>query len=435
MTRTRDERTTSGPRGATIHSPARRRFLRGAAALGVGSTTMAMLGNLAQSGEGQFPLRFFFMFTGNGHLTEHYVPANPSETGFDLRGAVAPLEPHRDNLLLLHGVSGPGSHHQGTSEALTGRPSADIEAGATGGPSLDQLFAERFRSTSALASLELGVDPGNRLEDQITYSESGLPLPAIGSPAGGFDRLFALANEDPAAAELRRARKGSVLDVLAEDLTTLQGRLDVSTRALLDEHLTLVRAQEQDLQQPYVPVMCDLAGAPSGTGLLATFQGHNANVANAFRCGITRVVTLRVGGYGGIESGRYDEVGIDNGHHNAAHVGPGPDLEGINRFHAEQFADLISRLSAIPEGDGTVLDNTVMVWGMELGIGDYTHGRDDMPFVIAGGRNAGLALGRYRDLGGRTYQDFLLTLAHVMGQTDVTSFGDGGTSVIEDLWG
>ena len=95
MTRTRDERTTSGPRGATIHSPARRRFLRGAAALGVGSTTMAMLGNLAQSGEGQFPLRFFFMFTGNGHLTEHYVPANPSETGFDLRGRLERAVLHR----------------------------------------------------------------------------------------------------------------------------------------------------------------------------------------------------------------------------------------------------------------------------------------------------------------------------------------------------
>jgi Protein of unknown function (DUF1552) len=247
----------------TIKSPARRRFLRGAAALGMGSTTLAMLGNLARGGEGDFPLRFFFMFTGNGHLPEHFIPANTSETNFSFSTAVAPLEVHRDNLMLVHGISGPGSHHQGTSEALTGRPSAEIEAGATGGPSLDQLFAERFRDTSALASLELGVDPGNRLEDQITYSESGLPLPAIGSAAGGFDRLFALANEDPAAAELRRARKHSVLDVIAEDLTTLQGRLDVSTRALLDEHLTLIRAQEQDLEQPYVPVQCELTTTPA----------------------------------------------------------------------------------------------------------------------------------------------------------------------------
>jgi Protein of unknown function (DUF1552) len=157
-------------------------------------------------------------------------------------------------------------------------------------------------------------------------------------------------------------------------------------------------------------------------------------VANGFRCGITRVVTLRVGGYGGIESGRYDEVGIENGHHNAAHVGPGADLAGINRFHAEQFADLITRLAAIPEGDGTVLDNTVMVWGMELGIGDYTHGRTDMPFVIAGGKNAGLALGRYRNLASPSYQDFLFSLARVMGLDDVTSFGDAGSTLIEELW-
>jgi hypothetical protein len=421
-------------RKTTISSPARRRFLRGAAALGLGTTTLAMLSNVARSGEAPFPLRFFFMFTGNGHLTDHFIPADTSETAFSFSTAITPLEIHRDRLMLLHGIAGPGSHHQGTSEALTGRPSADIEAGATGGPSLDQLFAERFSGTSALASLELGVDPGNRLEDQITFSASGLPLPAIGTASGGFDRLFGLANEDPAAAELRRARKRSVLDVIAGDLTTLQGRLDVSTRALLDEHLTLVRAQEEALEQPYIPVECDLGAAPTGDGLLATFQGHNASAANAFRCDITRVVTLRVGGYGGIESGRYDEVGIQNGHHNAAHVGPGPDLAGINRFHAEQFADLITRLAAIPEGDGTVLDNTVMVWGMELGIGDYTHGREDMPFVIAGGKNAGLAQGRYRKVEGRSYQDFLFSLTHVMGLTDITSFGDAGTELVEELW-
>ncbi len=417
-----------------IKSLARRRFLQGAAAMGLGGTTLAMLRNVARSGEGEFPLRFFFMFTGNGHLPDHFIPSNTSETNFSFASAVTPLEVHRDNLMLVHGVSGPGSHHQGTSEALTGRPSANIEAGATGGPSLDQLFAERFRDESALPSLELGVDPANSLEDQITYSAGGLPIPAIGSPSGAFDRLFTLANEDPAEAELRRARKRSVLDVIATDLTTLEGRLDASTRALLDEHLTLVRAQELDLEQPYVPVQCDLDGAPSGTGLLATFQGHNANVANAFRCDITRVATMRVGGYGGIESGRYDEVGIANGHHNAAHVGPGADLAGINRFHAEQFADLVTRLAAIPEGDGTVLDNTVMVWGMELGIGDYTHGRDDMPFVIAGGANAGLGLGRYLPLSGPSYQDFLFTMTHVMGLTDVTSFGDAGTTLIEELW-
>lgn len=417
-----------------LHSPARRRFLQGAAAMGVGATTMAMLSNLARGGEGEFPLRFFYMFTGNGHLPQHFVPTNTSATEFSFSSSVAPLEPHRADLVLVHGVSGPGSHHQGTSEALTGRPSSGINPGATGGPSLDQLFAERFGDTTALASLELGVVPGNSLEDQITFSKSGLPLPATGSAAGAFNRLFGIANEDPAAAEARRARKRSVLDVIAGDLETIQGRLDTSSRALLDEHLTLVRAEEQKLQQAYTPVACELGSAPAADGLVATFEGQRANVVNAFRCGITRVATLRVGGYGGIEEGRYDEIGIGTGHHAAAHEGPADDLGGINRFHAEQFAALIAALAAIPEGDGTLLDNTVMVWGMELGIGEYSHGREDMPFVIAGGRNAGLALGRYMKLASPSYQDFLFTLTQVMGLTDVTSFGDAGTTVIEELF-
>ncbi len=417
-----------------LASPARRRFMQRAAALGVSGGLLGLLGNLVRAGGDAPELRFFFMFTGNGHQTEHFVPSNPNETTFDFAPALASLEPHRADLMLVHGVSGVGSHHQGTSEALTGRPSEGIEAGATGGPSLDQLFADRFRATTALPSLELGVMPANSLEDQITFSASGLPVPAIGSAAGGFNRLFGLANEDPDAAEARRARKRSVLDVIAGDLEKLQGELDAPTRALLDEHLTLVRAQEEDLSQPYVPVSCELGAAPAGDGLVATFEGQMANAVSAFRCGITRAVTLRVGGYGGIEEGAYDEVGVNNGHHNAAHVGPASDLLGINGFHAEQFASLIAQLAAIPEGDGRLLDNTVLVWGMELGLGQYAHDRNDMPFVIAGGKNAGLALGRYRDLGGRAYQDFLFSLVRVMGLDDVDSFGDAGTNVIEDLW-
>jgi hypothetical protein len=418
----------------SIISPARRRFLRQASALGVSGGLLGLFGNLVRAGGEAPELRFFFMFTGNGHQTEHFVPSNPNETTFDFAAALAPLEPHRADLMLVHGVSGVGSHHQGTSEALTGRPSAGIEAGATGGPSLDQLFADRFRATTALPSLELGVVPANSLEDQITFSASGLPVPAIGSAAGGFNRLFGLANEDPEAAEARRARKRSVLDVIAGDLEKLQGELDAPTRVLLDEHLSLVRAQEEDLAQPYVPVSCELGAAPAGDGLVATFEGQMANAVSAFRCGITRVVTLRVGGYGGIEEGAYDEVGVNNGHHNAAHVGPADDLLGINRLHAEQFAGLIEQLAAIPEGDGRLLDNTVLVWGMELGLGQYAHDRNDMPFVIAGGKNAGLALGRYRDLGGRSYQDFLFSLVRVMGLDDVSSFGDAGSNVIEELW-
>jgi hypothetical protein len=419
---------------ASITSPARRRFLRQAAALGVSGGLLGLVGNLVRAGEEPPPLRFFFMFTGNGHQTEHFVPSSPSETEFDFAAALAPLEPHRADLMLLHGISGPGSHHQGTSEALTGRPSAGIEAGATGGPSLDQLLADRFRAGSALPSLELGVVPANSLEDQITFSASGLPVPAIGSATGAFNRLFGLANEDPAQAEARRARKRSVLDVIAGDLAALQGQLDAPTRALLDEHLTLVRQQEQDLEQPYVPVSCELGSPPAGEGLLATFSGQLANAVSAFRCGITRVVTLRVGGYGGIEEGMYDEIGVSNGHHNAAHVGPADDLLAINRLHAEQLASLVDQLAAIPEGDGRLLDNTVLVWGMELGLGQYGHDRDDMPFVIAGGKNAGLALGRYRKLGGRSYQDFLFSLVRVMGLDDVSSFGDAGTALVDELW-
>lgn len=413
-------------------SPSRRKFLSGAAALGLSAPWMSLVSRVAHSDEPAAPLRFLYMFTGNGHNTEHFVPQNPLETGFSFAPALTPLEAHRDNLMLVHGIRGFGAHHQGMSEALTGRPSEGVQAGATGGPSLDQLLAERLRGKTLLASLELGVNPGNQLVDQITYAPSGLPLPAIGSPRGAFDRIFGLANEDPAAATARRARKRSVLDAVAKDLTTLQGRLDPIARVLLDEHLTLVRAQELDLEKPYVPVQCDAGMEPAGAGLFATFQGQNANIAAAFRCDLTRVITLRVGGYGGF--GSYHEVGIQASHHDAAHTGPDESLAAINHFHATQFADLIARLAAIPEGSGSVLDSTVMVWGMELGLGEFTHDRTDMPFVIAGGKAAGLGLGRYLRLTTPSYQDFLYSLTQVMGLTDVTSFGDSGSLMIPELY-
>lgn len=384
------------------------------------------------------PLRFVLLFTGNGQLPEHWLPPSGGESDFTLSPVLEPLAAVRERLLLLRGFASGSSHSVGVSESLTGRPSTSGDGIATGGPSIDQFFADRWHGEAPLHSLDLGVIPANESHDQICYSAGGLPIPAMGQSLGAFERVFAVTNEDPAVALARRAQKGSVLDVIASDLTVLQSRIGPSSRRLLDEHLTLIREQEKDLQRPFEPTQCPLHEAPSSGGLEDTWNAHNQTIVAALRCDATRVATIKVGGWGGIESGGYDEIGIAAGHHDAAHGGgtdPNADLLGINRFHAERLANLVTALDAVPEGDGTLLDNTVVVWLNEFGLGPFNHhSRADVPVVLAGGANAGMANGRYREVDGMDYHHFLYSLTHLLGATETTSFGDRGDQLVMQLF-
>ncbi|MEM9860840.1 MAG: DUF1552 domain-containing protein [Myxococcota bacterium] len=411
-----------------------------AAALGGLAAVPFLPGILSRSraDEGGPPLRFYLMFTGNCQHPEHWIPRGGS-TDFTLAPALAPLADFQDKLLLVHGLRGHNGHAGGMAETTTGFapiPSSDgTNAVPQGGPSIDQLLAEEWKGSAPLRSLELGVLPGSGRNDNIVYSPRGLPIPAIAFPGGAFDKVFQATNEDPAVVARRREQSRSVLDSIAADLTAIEGRLGPSSRRLLDEHLTLVRERELELAEPFVPTACDLPARASGTGLRDVWTGHHRVLAAAFRCGVTRVATLKVGGWGGIEAGSYDEIGITGGHHNIAHGGSSggaSDLLAINRFHAEMLAGFLDELEAIPEGEGTMLDNTVVIWANELGLGAFTHSRDDVPVVIAGGAAAGLANGRYVNLGGVDYPHFLYTLTQALGCAGLDSFGRGNR-VLDEL--
>ena len=416
----------------------RRKFI---ASLGAGAFIAPWVTQLlvrgAAAAEGEFPLRFFVLFTGNGQFPDHWIPGG-GELDWTPSPVIAPMNDLRDKLLLLRGFRGDGSHSVGMSETLTGRPSTNGDGVATGGPSIDQFFADNWHGNTPLHSLEVGVMPANEASDQICYSAAGLPIPPIGQSLGAFERVFAVTNEDPEVAVLRRSQKSSVLDVIAGDLTALHGRIGARSRLLLDEHLTLIREQELDLQQPFVPSQCPLHEAPVGDGLRETWDNHNDTLAAAFRCDATRVASMRVGGWGGIESGGYPEIGIQAAHHDAAHGGsPDPynDLLGINTFHAEQFSNLLRLLDGVPEGDGTLLDSTVCLWVNEFGLGDFNHhGRDDIHVVLGGGACAGMAQGAYRVLPGTDYGHFLFALTHLLGETGATQFGDRGDTLVDELF-
>jgi len=430
----------------------RRDFIKGLGSVAlVTPWVTGLLSRIANAQDGVFPTRFYLLFTGNGPHPEQWIPRDAHEVDFDLPPALAPLAPNRDKLLFLRGFSDGNTHSVGMSGSTTGRPSTNGNGVAKGGPSIDQLFADAWHGRTPLHSLDLGVEPANEPHDQMCYSAAGLPIPPIGSGRGAFEKVFALTNEDPAVADLRRAQKRSVLDVISRDLVTLQNRLGVRARRLLDEHLTLVREQEVDLARPFVPTACDLAVPGPDDTPGNTWSNHNQTVLSSFRCDVTRVTSMRVGGWGGIESGSYGEIGLANGHHSAAHgdsIDSVSDLEAINRLHADRFNALLTALDAVPEGAGTLLDNTVAVWLHELGIGEFTHGRADVGMVLAGGRSVGMAQGRarlvaitdenryprFRAATGVDYQHFLFSLAQMLGQRGLQQFGDRGTIVMPELF-
>ncbi|MEN9580743.1 MAG: hypothetical protein RJA70_3752, partial [Pseudomonadota bacterium] len=298
----------------------RRRFLKGAAGFTCGSPLLSgLLGRYAQSESTPPPLRFYLMFTGNGQLPEHWIPSRDG-TGYTPGPALAPLTLFRNQLLHVHGLQGAHEHIGGMTESTTGRPPQEGRRVPSGGPSIDQFFARAWRETTPLSSLELGVYPDNGEGQHTCYSASGLPIPAIASALGGFERAFAGLNDDSQSAARRRGRRQSVLDSVASDLTGLQAQLGGHAQVLLDEHLTLLREQEMSLLNPQPVGHCDLPATPnSDGGLTSTWKAHHETIVSAFRCGITRVATLRAGGLGGLDAGGYGEIGISDTHHAVAH--------------------------------------------------------------------------------------------------------------------
>jgi hypothetical protein len=413
----------------------RRRLLLGTAGTAL---TIPLLPSLLprelRAAPGDPPKRLIVMYTGNGFHPETWLPTG-SETDFQLSQVLAPLAPHQAKLNVVHGLVGNDGHQMGHSECLTGRPRDNVDHMPAGGPSLDQLIAKTHSNEVPLESLQLGVDTDNNALSIISYTDGGLPLPPQSSARGAFERVAGIVDVDPLAAERRRAQDRSVLDSVIADLESIQPQLTSEERILLDAHLELVRAQELKLSMPFEPIEC--GHLPDQVGDLdvpTTFLGHIDTIAAALACDVTRVVTLVMGGSG--FAGHYEWAGVNEDFHECAH-GAVPNALALftqaHVWHAEMFAALLARLDSIPESNGTLLDNSVVLWTSELGLHQHSHTKSNMGLVLAGSAGGYFSTGRFLDLAGAHYHDLLLTLGHAMGQTSLASFGDDGTTVLGGL--
>lgn len=435
----------TGPRATAPRKPfnrafSRRAFLGGVGCAGALAPFVPMLES--EAGGNPFPKRLILLFSANGTIHENWVPSG-GENDFTLPTILAPLESHRDKLVVLDGMrvirQGLGDGHQmGMGSLWTGSqllpgdfPGGNGEAaGYAGHASVDQVVANTLGVDTPYKSLEFGVQTGGaNVWTRMCYADANQPLPPEDNPQAMFDRVFADLGADPAGAERLKAERRSVIDLVKGDLESLQTRYGGDDRVKVEAHLDAIRAIETR-NEAAIPVcdqpMLDLGFDPfANDNFPAVTQRQIDLMVMALACDLTRVATLQCSA--SVSGTVFSWLGHDAGHHDLSHLGD-DDATMINRitevnvWYAEQMKYLLDALAAVPEGDGTLLDNTLVVWGNELSRGN-SHGNQPVPFVLAGGAGGAMQGGRFLSYGDVEHNRMLVSICKMMG-VDVDTFGD-----------
>jgi len=440
--------------------PSRRQFLRGALGTAVSLPLLSTLGGgRARAVPPSFPKRLVVFYTPHGIVRKDWQVVG-SETDFTIAGIPAALAPHKKDLLFFKNVDmlsaeyGPGDTHQeGMGALLTGtgcladplgsggkRMDTGDPVGWGGGISVDQFVAKGLGAVTRFPSLELGVlSDFNQVGGRIAYLDANQPIAPNNDPGVLFDRVFADLGADPSGLLRLRNERKSVLDSVSKQFARLKTKASKEDRQKLQIHADAIRDLELRLSAPGATLgaTCSRPTRPSidptslfGYPALGKLQMDMLVMALA--CDLTRVGSIMWSHAGPTPGSPW--LGFNEGHHALSHTGES-DLESqgklsqVKTWFAEQLAYLIDAMKKVPEGDGTMLDNTVIWWCSELSVGP-THSHHDMPFVLAGSCGGYFKTGRLVSFGrdasnkGRTHNDLLVSLCHAMGRTDVKTFGN-----------
>ncbi|MEM9074928.1 MAG: DUF1552 domain-containing protein, partial [Myxococcota bacterium] len=292
--------------------------------------------------------------------------------------------------------------------------------------------------THPFRTLELGVGTtGAHPATRMIYTGAGMPRHPLSHPGRAYDQVF-MGFEDPEP-DVSALRRRSVIDTVVEDLTSLRGRLGAADRARLEAHEASLREIELSLGTTD-PGTCTLHAPPMGSSLAVTIDQQSQLLATAIACERTSIASMQVR-IADNDASLYPWVGIDTGgHHLTSHdqsTTAQGNLADLYRWYAERFAHLLDMLDAIPDGDGfSVLDNSFVVWGSEIGVG-WNHDVSNVPFVVAGGAAGRMVGGRHLDLRGMNLQHnrVLVDCFRAMGVGDVSTWGstDNGSGGVPGL--
>lgn len=408
------------------------------------------LSALAQSLKpAQRPNRIAFLFVPNGVNMEHWTPA--TEGALDtLPTVLEPLQPLKSEFQVLTGLAqrnafalgdGPGDHARSSAAWLTGvHPKKTAGSDIQNGISADQVASQHIGGRTRLPSLELGCERGAvsgncdsgyscAYSSSISWRSPTTPMPKEVNPRMVFERLFGDSELADESLQKRRKQRISILDLVAEDAAELKRKLGSRDKLKIEEYFTSVRDIENRLERmeeseaKLVKMGQKPTGVPSDYGEHVRLMGDMMILA--FQVDLTRISTFMFANEG--SNRNYRNIGISDGHHDISHHGKQAEkLEKkrqIDRFHVEQLAYILNRMRSIREVEGTLLDNTMLLYGGGIGDGDR-HNHDDLPILLAG-RGAGkLKPGRHvRFRQGTPLNNLFLSMLDKVG-VDVEQLGD-----------
>ena len=364
----------------------------------------------AQTAANPIP-RLGFFYVPNGMFLPHFHPKGDGGPDFELSPTLTPLQPFKDQLVVLSGLSnsgvvspneGGGVHTRAHGGWLSGilpkrTEGADLQAGKT----IDQFAADKLGADTSLRSLQLTIDSNFQVGNcengyscaylnSSSWRTATTPLPHERDPRVVFQRLFG----DGGSVEARLAQMetdSSILDSVSDSISRLERRLGLRDRTTVEEYLDAVRGIERRIQRAELdnsstplPDLAQPAGVPED------YEEHVTLLQDllvlAFQADVTRVSCMQMARE---LSGRaYPGVGVPEGHHTVSHHQLDPhnitQYTKINTYHMSLFSRFLEKMRATPDGDGTLLDHSVFLWGAAMGDGDH-HTPYDLPISLVGG--------------------------------------------------
>ena len=380
--------------------------------------------------------RMGVVYVPNGMAMKSWTPSTEG-SGFEITRILRPMKAYQNRMLVLTGLNGSSSnagvHASASTRFLTGTIPARSESDLQAAVSVDQLVARELGKQTQLGSLELALDQSDvfgscdigfscQYTSTIAWRDAHTPLPMETNPRVVFERLFGDTGTTDPAVRLKRIRKDqSLLDSVSDRVSELNRKVDVSDRAKLDQYLDAVRDVERRIQLAEAQSDRELPLLEQPAGVPQTYEEHAKLMFDmqvlAYQTDLTRVITFMMGRE---LSGRtYAEIGVPDSHHPTSHHRDDPTLyekvTKINEFHTSLFAYYLDKLDSTPDGNGSLFDNLLMLYG--AGMSDSNrHDNTGLPLVLLGGGSGSVKGGRhlrYRE--GTPISNLHLTMLDKMG--------------------
>ena len=420
----------------------RRTFLKGAGTTLALPLLDAMVPAFARGAEtGAKPVvRLSTVFVPNGRIMQKWTPATEG-AGFAMSPTLEPLTPFKDQLLVLSGLNIKAADPVGNEPGgVHARPAAAFltgihpKPGGAVGISLDQVAAREFGKETQLASLELGLDSPEIASDDGAYSAYYMntiswrtgtsPLPMEINPRSVFERMFGDSDTTSAAERMRRVqRQRSILDSVTAGVARLANGVGPSDRTKLAEYLDAIRDIERRIRVAETSsektASTEQEALERPVGIPTTFAEHAKLMFDlqvvAFQSDLTRVSTFMMGRD---QTDRpYREIGIADGHHPLSHHKEVPEtmalVEQIDLYQTKMVAYFLEKLRATADGDGTLLDHSIILFGSSLSDANY-HIHNNVPIVVAGGAGGRIKGGRHIKYAGQPLSNLHLTVLDLL---------------------